>query len=150
MAAGDRAYWSDIATIAARTALSGQQAVNANTPLTTTMTDMPGALVTITTTLPNMVALALIAVDFQCTTASGATPYALISVDGVDQSQNATFYPGGTVAVGGRATVSTFCIVSLATVGNHTFKMRAASSSSSGVWRVNSGISTLAALALPA
>lgn len=137
------------AALTARKPLLNTAGVSAATTLTTTMSDIPGASTTIVTTLPNTKALVIWSPDFQCMAASTATPYSVVAVDGVDQPQNAVFTPGGTAAVGARSTPCNAFGINLATVGSHTFKLRAAVSSTNGTWRVNNLTSGITALALP-
>ena len=141
---------SDInAGMVARTPLLSTAQVSSATTLTTTMSDMPGGSVTLTTTLPNTKAMVIWSPDFQCMTASTAVPYSVVAVDGVDQPQNAVFTPGGTAGAGARCSPSNAFFVNLATAGAHVFKIRAAVSSTNGSWRVNNSTSSITALALP-
>ncbi|MEV4384399.1 hypothetical protein AB0J68_01520 [Micromonospora sp. NPDC049580] len=137
------------AALVTRTPLLDSAQVSAVTTLTTTMSDIPGATKTLITTLPNTRALIIWSPDFQCTTASTATPYSVVAVDGVDQAPNAVYFPGGTAAVGARCTPCNAFVVTLATAGAHTFKMRAAVATANGVWKVNNQTSSISVLALP-
>ncbi|MGK5737282.1 hypothetical protein [Micromonospora sp. URMC 103] len=91
--------------------------------MTASITDLPGAEVTINSPRAGAVAFVSFAADLQLTSAGAGNAFVLVSIDGVDQPANAVWNPA-TLPTGARCTVANAFPAVLIAAGNHTFKLR--------------------------
>lgn len=104
-------------------------AATSSLTLTTTVTDIAGATVSITTAVPNTVVVVMGVFDiFASNTTASDVAIGVLDVDGTAQAASALFEALVTGTTAHRATVAQTWRVTLAAAGAHTLKLRASKS----------------------
>ncbi len=92
--------------------------------LTATVTDVPGATLTFTTTYPNTAYVAIWAANFNGIAAGTPTGIVQLNIDGSDLTAPELVWNQANVAAGSQTTGGTSYVGVLASAGSHTFKLR--------------------------
>lgn len=118
-------------------------AASSNLTPTTTTTDIPGATVTITTQVANTKVFVAASLDCQVQNMSDAI-IALLNVDGVDQGSPQVLF-GGSVAAAAfiRGSQAQSWVITLASAGSHTLKLRGARGSTGGTPTIFQNFTTI-------
>lgn len=117
--------------------------------LTTSMADLTGATLTVTTPYANAAYLALWTADYTLLTAGSLTGVVQLVVDGTAVTQPQAIWNPANVAAGARATVMQSTSGSLATAGSHTFRLQGSYVGASGSLRLNAGHTQLTVVIFP-
>ncbi|MFC3504795.1 hypothetical protein ACFOOK_28040 [Micromonospora krabiensis] len=121
--------------------------------LTSTITDLSGCVINLTTPRAGAKALVTWTADCQLVTAGAASLYAVINlaVDGSDVAfPQSVWGPGNWAAQANtRGAVAGATIVTLASAGSHQLKLRAAKSSATGDMRLNAQHTSISAVVFP-
>lgn len=130
------------ALLTAKQPLIGTAALASAYTFTGSMSDMPGASVTLSVPRSGAKALIYWATDFQLQSTGSVTAYTLIAINGVEQPQNAVWNPAN-VAAGARCTVGNSFTTTLGGVGSYTFKMRGTGSALAKALNIHTQVSVL-------
>lgn len=109
--------------------------------LSTTETDITGALITLTTSAANAIYVASAVFDMEATTAAAAVMQGRLSVDGSTQTEEALL--DGSYSSDARVTSAQLWRGTLASAGSHTFQLRGLKTAAVGVMRINNIHTTL-------